>query len=150
MPTFDKQSARWAIFNAVATALETDARMQGLRLVRNPRNPSHLAGGEQLLVLKWGSDSLTDKPGQREKRKFRLILVSVSRKADGAEQDADAIHQAAGQVVREILPVLAQLPEVDSVGGIAEGDTAPDVDGLEVDGAAVLSSWEISYARRLA
>lgn len=148
MATFTKQSARWAIFNAVADALASDVRLQGLRVVRNPRSAQHLAVADQVLIVKWGSDSLSDKPGQREKRKFRLILASVSRKAEGAEQDADAMHQAAGEIVREILPTLAALPGVDAVGSIAEGDTTPDVDGLEVDGAAVLSSWEINYARR--
>jgi hypothetical protein len=150
VPNFTTQSARWAIFNAIAVALAGDARLQGLRVVRNPRNATQMGAGEQLVAIKWGSDSLTEKPGQREKRKFRLIVASISRKAEGADKDADAIHEAAYAIVREILPAIAQLPEVDAIGGIAESDTTSDIDGLEVDGAVVLSSWEINYARRRA
>jgi hypothetical protein len=146
MADFNTQSARWAIFDAICTALESDALLQDLPVVRNPRTATQLGAGEQLIVAKWGSDSLMEKPGQRERRKFRLIVGSVSRKATGADKDADAIHQAVGEVVRKALTTLAQLP--DRVARIAEGDTTPDIDGIEVAGAMVLSTWEIDYQRR--
>lgn len=150
MPDFTTQSARWQIYHAIATALESDPQLQGLKVARNPRTAQQLDSGEQLVVIKWGSDAPVQLAGRLERRKFRLIVGSISRKPAGADQDADAIHQAASDVVRRTLPTLSALPGIDQVKNITEGDTTPDVDGLEVVGALVLSSWEIDYQQRRA
>lgn len=150
MPEFTTPSARWKIYNAIAHALETDEQLQGLKVARNPRTAQHLASGEQLVLIKWGSDSPVETAGRIERRKFRLIVGAISRSREGADQDADAIHQAAGDVVKRTLPTLHALPGIDRIKAITENDTTPDVDGIEVDGAMVLSSWEIDYQTRRA
>ncbi|MBE2261575.1 MAG: hypothetical protein IAE92_02465 [Burkholderiaceae bacterium] len=146
MPTFATPSARWAILAAVHQALATAPQLQGLPVVRNPRTAQALRAGEQMVVIKWGTDSLVDKPGQVERRSFRLIVGSISRKPDGADADADAIHQATGQVVRAAFATLAQ--QASRALSLREEDITPDIEGIEVDGALVLSSWAIAYQRQ--
>lgn len=136
------------MFNAVADALASDARLQGLPVVRNPKGAEHLGAGKQLIAVKWGSDSRLGEHGRSEQRKFRLIVASISRVAVTPDKDADAIHVAALDVVREQLPTLATLPEVSRIRGIAETDVTPDIEGLQIDGASVLSAWEIDYDTR--
>jgi len=150
MADFTKQSARWAIYNEIATALENDGQLQGVKVVRNPRTAQHLGSGEQLVVIKWGSDSPTELNGNNEKRKFRVIVGGISRKREAPDADADALHLAAGDVVKRTLQSLNQLPGISQVKSIHEGDTTPDIDGIEVDGAIVLTTWEIDYKQRRA
>ena len=150
MPTFTKQSARWLIYNAIASALEGAEQLQGVAFARNPRAAKQLASGERLIVTRWGSDSPIDLKGSIERRRFRLIVGSISRKRENADQDADALHQAATEIVRKTLPTLTAIGGIDRIGAIRESDTTPDLEGSEVDGALVLSSWEFDYQQRLA
>ena len=149
MPNFTDNSPRWLAFDLVARELADDPSLQRLPVVRNPRTAQQLDVGEQVLILRWGGDSLQDWNAGHQRRTFRLSLGCISRKAN-ADRDADAIHHAAGKVMQRALAKLGAAIPGCTIKSITEQDTTPDVEGIEIVGAVVLSSWQIEYQLRRA
>lgn len=138
---FTANSLRWQLFDAVATALEAAPALQGVEVVRNPQQPPRLDPGAYLIVVRWNSDALESKPGQREKRRLRMAVASLAN-TPAAARDADALHQAVVAVVRATMPTLNSVAtEVVP----SESDTSPDLEGILIEGALVVSSWDIAY-----
>jgi hypothetical protein len=144
MPTFDQRySARWRIFDAVATALETAPELQGVPNRRNPTSAIPLKKGEYTLVTRWNADSLLNRVGIDEQRQFRLLVGSIAC-TEQSDRDADAMHQVAGDVLRRLIPTLNALTGVKELN-IREQEVTPDLDNLLVEGALVLSVYEVTY-----
>lgn len=144
MPTFTSNSKRWAIFDAVATALETDPSMQGVAVERNPAQPVRVELGEYRLLVRWSGDTLAGNKAQREQRRFRLLVISIVNTGDTSERDADAMHEAAAQVVRRLWPTLSNIAANVRP---TEQELTPNVENLLVEGALVLSAWDVEYER---
>lgn len=134
-------SPRWAILQTIISALQADPALAGIPIIRNPRHASSLAKGERVIVLKRQPGSLLEKPGQEEKRRFAILTGAISRK-DDADQDADALAFAAGNTIRKTLGVLLRECRVVN---LSESVDENDVEGLDIDGAIELSTWEIQY-----
>lgn len=147
MPTFDQNySARWRIFDAVATALETAPELQGVPVKRNPTSAIALKKGEYTLVMRWNADILLDRVGIDDQRQFRLQVGSIAC-TDESDRDADAMHQVAGDVLRGLMPTLNALTGVKELN-IREQEVTPDLENILVEGALVLSVYEVSYRQR--
>ena len=148
MPTFTTgNSARWRIFNAVATALETAPELQAVAVKRNPTAAAlTLKKGDYLLVARWNGDSLQRRFGLLDQRQFRLVVGSIAC-TDQSDADADAMHQVVGTVLRRLMPTLNALDDVREVD-IREMEVTPDTDNLLVEGALVLSVFEVTYRQR--
>lgn len=142
-PAFLTNSPRWAIFNAVCAALERAPELQGVPVKRNPTSALAIKRGELLLVVRWNADSLTEKRGQIERRQFRLLVGSIAA-TEQADRDADAMHTVAGEVARR---TLTELASQHGVGNLAEREITPDLDSILIEGALVLSAWDVNYQK---
>lgn len=134
-------SPRWAILQAIISALQADPALAGITIIRNPRHASSLAKGERVIVVKRQPGSLIEKPGQQEKRRFAILTGAISRKVD-ADQDADALALAVGNCLRKALGLLIKQ---NKVLNLSESIDESEVEGLDIDGAIELSTWEIQY-----
>ncbi len=147
MPTWTQgNSARWRIFNAVATALETAPELQAVPVKRNPTSALTLKKGEFTVVTRWNADSMLKRVGIDEQRQFRLLVGSIAS-TEQSDLDADAMHQAVGVVMRRIMPTLNALDGVKELQ-IIEQEVTPDLESILVEGALVLSVYEVTYRQR--
>ena len=144
MPSFQAgNSARWRIFDAVATALERAPELQGTPVKRNPPTAFPIKRGDYAIVVRWDADSLQQRVGNDEKRAFRLVVGSIAATLQ-SDCDADAMHQVVGQVLRGLMPRLNGLCDVRELA-IEEQEVTPDLEGLVVEGALVLSAFQVTY-----
>lgn len=144
MPSFYSNSPRWEIFNAIASALETEPSLQAVRVERNPSSALRVEMGDYVIVVTWNNDSAAGKKGNREQRRFRLLVGSIANTGAQSGRDADAMHEAVSEVVRQQWPRLSELyPMLVPI----EQEVAPDVESILVEGALVLSSWDVTYER---
>ncbi len=143
MIQFTTNSVRWAIFDAMASALEQAPELGGVPVKRNPTSAIAAKSGDLLVALRWNADTLLESPGGREKRQFRLLIGSIAHTRQ-ADRDADALHQVVGEVARRAIVAL-------NAGGHKvkplEREVTPDLDSLLIEGALVLSTWEIEYEK---
>lgn len=141
-------SARWLIREAVKAALQNAPELFELPIVVNPREPSSLNVGKRVLVIKEQSDALqsqtgTLKSGFTEKRVFNFSVACVSR-VEGADDDVDFLHVAARKAVFYCFePLRKVLQSLE----YKENNVTFEVENLDIDGALVLSNWEVSYVK---
>lgn len=144
MPSFTAgTSARWRIFDAVATALERAPELQGVPVKRNPTAGFNVRRGDYFVVTRWDADSLQQRVGNDEQRSFRLLVGSIASTLQ-SDRDADAMHEVVGQVLRGLMPGLNALCNVRELK-IEEQEVTPDLEGLVVEGALVLSVYQVTY-----
>lgn len=144
MPTFDQgNSLRWRIFDAVATALETAPELQAVPVFRDSAQAVPLESGDYRVVLRWDSDRRNSGNAVYESRQFQLSVASIASTAQ-SDRDADAMHQVVAEVLRGLMPNLNALTGAKELA-ITEQDVAPNLDGVMVEGAMVLSVFEITY-----
>lgn len=136
-------SLRWAAMQTLLTALRDAPAMASVRLVHNPRAPASVSEGAYVVFLKDQTDTLLTKPGQAEQRTHQFLLGVVAR-SDAADCDADALHDAAADVLRSSIKPLAQNCRV---ANLSEVNTQFEVASLEIDGALCLSTWELKYTK---
>jgi hypothetical protein len=144
MPSFTAgNSARWRIFQTVAAALERAPELQGVPVVRNPTAPPSIKRGDHAIIVRWDADSLQQRVGNDEQRSFRLSVGSIAStvQSDGA---ADAMHEVVGQVLRGLMPGLNSLCNVKELK-IEEQEVTPDLQGILIEGALVLSVFQVTY-----
>lgn len=141
-------SARWLIREAVKAALAAAPELIDLPIVVNPREPASLSVGERVLVIKEQSDAMTGqtgspKSGFTEKRIFNFSVGIVSR-VEGGDDDVDLFHVIATRAVRA---GFVGLQGVVQALEYKENNVTFEVENLDIDGALVLSNWEVSYVR---
>jgi hypothetical protein len=136
-------SLRWGVMQTLLTALQAAPALSGVLVIRNPRSPKSLTQGAHMVFLKDQRDTLTIKPGQTERRAVQFLLGTVAH-TDTADSDADALHEAAADVLRAALPTLTQACRVVN---LSETDTQFEAAGLEIDGALCLSTWALEYIK---
>jgi hypothetical protein len=133
-------------FEAVSLLLEAIADVPALAdlpIVRNPRRPSHLGGGERILIVSEVSDVNVQKAGARETRR-RLVKIGVLSRVDGADADADGLYCLLSDTVQA---ALRPMQLAATITKHSEGNVQFYVDDIDVDGAVVIGSWEIDYTR---
>ena len=138
------QSVGFELVSKVVAAFASVPALSGLKVVRNPRRPSDLADGEQVIIVAERVDQQTDKSGNREKRVRSFSVGALSRK-DDADADADALAEVVSNVTHA---ALVSMQTTSQISQMKEGTVQFHVDDLEVDGAIVMSGWEIHYTRK--
>lgn len=148
MPTFNQgNSARWRIFDAFANALETATELQGVTVKRNPTSPPNLKKGDYQVAVRWSGDALRERKGLDDLRRFSLIVASLAQ-TDQSDRDADAMHLVVSSVLAQTMPTLNALTGVKEVS-VREADVTSFVEDFQpVEGALVLSSFEVTYRQR--
>ena len=147
-PATQGHSARWLIRKAVKKALQNAPELFELPIIVNPREPSSLAVGKRVLAIKEQSDALqsqvgTLKSGFTEKRVFNFSVACVSR-VEGADDDVDLLHVA---VRKAVFNCFESLRGVVQSLEYKENNVTFEVENLDIDGALVLSNWEVSYTK---
>ena len=135
-------SLRWTALQTLLAALRAAPTLAGVRVVHNPRGPTSLGQSAHTVFLKDQTDTLTDKSGQMEKRSHQFLLGAVAR-TDAADREADALHEAAADVLRSALKTVLQ----GRVVNLSETATQFEAASLEIDGALCLSTWELQYRK---
>lgn len=136
-------SIRWHAVQTLLAALRAAPELTDVRVVHNPRSPASLGQGAHTVFLKDQTDALTDKSGQVEKRSHQLVLGVVAR-TEEADCEADALHEAAADVLRITLKLLMQQGRVVN---LSETSTQFEAASLEIDGALCMSTWELQYRK---
>ena len=136
-------SQRWGAMQTLLTALRAAPALTGVRVVHNPRAPASLKQGAHTVFLRDRPDTLVSKAGQVESRSHQFELGAVAR-TEAADADADALHEAACDVLRASLKTLLQEGRVVN---LAEAATQFESASLEVDGALCLSTWTFQYRK---
>lgn len=135
-------SLRWAAMQTLLEALQAAPTLAGVRVVRNPRTPTSLGQGAHTVFLKDQPDTLVDKAGQAESRSHQFVLGAVAR-TDAADCEADALHEAAADVLRSALKTVLQ----GRATNLSETSTQFEAANLEIDGALCMSTWELKYRK---
>lgn len=145
MPTFNQgNSARWRIFDAVSTALETAPELQAVPVKRNPTSAIAIKRGDYVLAVRWNGDSQLRRVGNDEQRRFTLIVASLAH-TEQSDRDADAMHAVVGTLLRRLMPTLNAVTGVKEVAA-QEADVTSYVEDFQpVEGALVLSGFEVTY-----
>lgn len=145
MPTFDQgNSARWRIFDAVATALETAPELQAVPVRRNPTSAVTLKRGDYVLAVRWNGDSLLKRVGNDEQRRFTLVVASMAHTLQ-SDRDADAMHAVVGGLLKSLMPALNAVTGIKEVQALEADVTSYVEDFQPVEGALVLSGYEVTY-----
>jgi hypothetical protein len=144
MPSFTAgNSARWRIFQTVATALERAPELQGVPVKRNPSAAVSIKRGDYMVIVRWDADTQRERVSTDERRAFRLVVGSVASTLQ-SDADADAMHEVVGHVLRGVMPSLNSLCNVKELV-IEEQEVTPDLEGLLIEGALVLSVYQVTY-----
>ncbi len=139
------QSPRWLIGALLVDTL-TEA-FPSLPVVRNPRAPAHLDVGEQVLLVKDVDDVLVGKSGNTERRTLTVSIGVLSRN-EGADADADLLHQQVGAAIRALMLDRAPKLRALSVSEMEETQVDFSVEGIDVDGALIVGRWKLTYTRQ--
>jgi hypothetical protein len=143
MPTFTGNSPRWAIFNTLATALETAPDLQGVPVRRNPPVAIPLKKGDYVVAVFWGRDAFVARKGNDDQRSFQIIVGSMVS-TDASDRDADAMHLVATEVLSRAMPGLNSLEGAREVL-IKEDEVSPELEKPLIEGAMVLSAYTVTY-----
>lgn len=147
-------SIRRTLVLRVLNVLRTDATLQalGVPVVHNPRSPQALAAGPLVLVLKDMPDKLDGFENGKPRRDVSFVLAAIARpSATAGEQEADdhadRLHHHAATAIRAAQASYSnpggEQPRLKAL--VAEVQTVFEVQGLQVDGALVASTWSIRY-----
>ena len=136
-------STRYAIHQALYGLVQGVAAKEAADSLYNPALPAGLQGrGVRVLFLLDRGDQLVDQPGQREKRRTKVVLGALARTTD-PDRDADALLFAARIALRGARAVF-------SAAGIdapilRETQVEPELKETQSDGALLLSAFEVEY-----
>lgn len=135
-------SLRWQAMQTLLAALRSAPTLAGVRVVHNPRTPASLKDGTHMVFLKDQPDTLIEKSGLAERRQHQFLLGAVAR-SDDADCEADALHEAATAVLGSLLKTVLK----GRVHSLSQAATQFEAANLEVDGALVLSTWDMQYIK---
>lgn len=133
----------FAIGGAIVAALKGAAALEGATVIDNPVRSSDLADGPRIVFFEDQYDKLREQPGQRPKRTYAFALGVISR-SESARADAHADYRAAKLVVRNCMPAINKLVQLDGAG-IVEGEVRYRLENIDVGGGLVLGMFTVDY-----
>lgn len=136
-------SRRLDIANALAAAVQAAPALAGAKFRRNPPDPANIKDGARVVFIEDQSDSHIDEKGQQGLRKYVFALGVINR-SESPEDDADADHDAACDALRE---AANSLTAADNPTRLYEAQTIFKVEGVDVGGALILTTFELTYRR---
>lgn len=136
-------STRFRIHQAVFETVEAVAVANSAVAFNNPPLPAGVQGkGPLVLFTTDRGDQLIDQPGQREKRRVRIVIGAYARTRT-ADTDVDALHFAARTAMRGVRERFSEL-DIDA-RIVREVLVEPEMREVQADGALLLSAYEIEY-----
>ena len=135
-------STRYLIHQQVFATVTTVATANTAEAISNPALPVGLQSKTLVLFTLDRGDQLIDQPGQREKRKVRIVVGAFARTRT-ADLDVDALHFAARIAMRNIRALF--LAAEINAPIVREVQVEPELKETQTDGALLLSAYEIEY-----
>lgn len=136
-------SQRLLISNTLVAALRSAADMVGAQILDNPTEAQGLAKGDRVVWIEDQVDDPIEQAGQQGKRRFTFALGVINRTSDD-RAGADADHQAA---LSAITKAHTALMRDHRCGPLREGQTVFRVEGLDIGGALILTTYTVEYLR---
>lgn len=140
------QSNAFTLSAVFASQLQPVAAARGAAFQDNPPWPldANAAAGPLLFLLTQG-DRLQDQPGQREERRRLRVVVGALAPAKAGRALADALHFAARDRLKSLAFRQAVLATSVRCEDLREVEIEPELRGLTVEGAMLMSAYEIDY-----
>jgi hypothetical protein len=142
------QSIPYQLSAAVVSALTTDMGPSGVAVIDNPTTAAALDKGSRVVFVEDRDDNLISKEGQAEARTFGFVIGVINR-TDGARAGADADMQQAKAVAtlaaRNACAALLEARSITKFNYPREGQRTYRHERIDIDGALVLTSFEIDY-----
>ncbi len=142
------QSIPFLLSQAIVQALGAAPALAGAKVHDNPADPAALADGARLVFVEDKADAPINQPGQAMGRTFTITVGVINRSAadrSGADEDmefAKAVVQATAMATCKALQADRR---VVSFAPPREGARGYRVEGLDVGGALIHTSFEIDY-----
>jgi len=141
-------SIPYRLSQAIVQALGAAPELTGATVKDNPTDPSHLAEGDRIVFVEDKVDGPINKPGQAEGRTFTVTVGVINRTA-AARAGADADMEAAKAIVQASAlatgRVLVNEKRLNGFNAPREGQRGYRVEGLDVGGALVFTTFDIDY-----
>jgi hypothetical protein len=142
------QSIPYLLSQALVQALGAAPDLAGAVVKDNPTDPQQLSDGARLVFVEDKGDAPLSRPGQAEGRTF-TVTVGVINRTEGDRAGADADMQAAKTAVQaatlEAGRVLVASKRILAIQAAREGQRAYRVEGIDVGGAMVVTTFDIDY-----
>lgn len=142
-PDMLPQGAPFAIGAAIVAALRLEFEPGGVIVLDNPKRASDLQTGERIVFFEDQADKFVAQPGQSQKRTYGFT-VGVINRAAAARQGAHADYRAAKRVIRDCMPEIVKLVQIEG-RGIVEGDVLYRLENIDVGGGLVLGLFTLDY-----
>lgn len=137
------QGAPFAIGGAVFAALQEAFAAGGVVVLDNPKRASDLQTGDRIVFFEDQADKFVAQPGQSQKRSYGFS-VGVINRTQAARQGAHADYRAAKRVIRDCMPEISKLVQIEG-RGIVEGDVLYRLENIDVGGGLVLGLFTLDY-----
>lgn len=138
------QSLRYQISAAIVQALSTAPALSGAVVLDHPKAPSDLSKGTRVIFVEDQADDLIDQPNQQAKRSFSFAVGVINRTAQdraGADADNLASEAAIRQCHQDVLASTLRCGQLRELG------VRFKVEGLDVGGALILTSYAVDYRK---
>lgn len=137
------QGAPFAIGGAIFAALHEALGAGGVVVLDNPKRASDLQTGDRIVFFEDQADKFVAQPGQSQKRSYSFS-VGVINRTQAARQGAHADYRAAKRVIRDCMPEISKLVQIEG-RGIVEGDVLYRLENIDVGGGLVLGLFTLDY-----
>lgn len=142
-------SVPYLISAAVVTALDAAVDLAAARILDNPDSPAALATGDRVIFVEDKDDfPVRDKPGQAEARTFGFFVGVINRAAGaraGADADMEAVKAIVTKAARDACKGLVDSKRIVTFQYPREMQRTYTKEGIDVEGALVLTRFEIDY-----
>lgn len=133
----------YAVGKLLVDALRTAPELAGVTVIDNPTRSSTIGDDGSRVVFYEDSVDRSKEAAQTPRaRSFVFAICTINRTTD-ARRGAHADQRAAVNVVRSALSSVKGAAW--AISKLREGDTTYRLEGLEVGGALVLTSFSIDY-----
>lgn len=136
-------SQRYLISATLMAALRSAADLADALVLDNPTEAQALSKGDRIVWIEDQADDPIEQAAQQGKRRFTFALGVINRTSDD-RAGADVDHQAA---LAAITKAHTPLMRDHRCGPLREGQTVFRVEGLDIGGALILTTYTVEYLR---
>lgn len=137
------EGAPYAIGAAIVCALQSDAALQGAKVLDNPVRASDLEDGNRIVFFEDQGDRPRDQPAQEQKRTYAFAVGAINR-TEGSRKGAHADYRAIKRAVRASMPAINALVKIEG-RGMVEGEVRYRLENIDVGGGLVLGMFTLDY-----
>ncbi len=140
-------SEDWDILQTLFKALQDAPNLAGIPVLRGAitAKPVGEVVNHWIILADDLEDTLSNKPGQVDKRNHPFRIVCLARGAN-ADSDANAMNWAASQVLRSSLKQVTQAHR--HITNLSEISKRSESASIELGGSLCVSTWGFEYRKQ--